>query len=90
MKGREHNSAVSGFLEQNGEGIINVVIGFNDVAKAKQEAESAGMSITHSLDYSQDEIDSHLDALFCKYEEHIISSAEHCGFSITLAQIDPK
>jgi catechol 2,3-dioxygenase-like lactoylglutathione lyase family enzyme len=90
MKGREHDSAVSAFLEKNGEGVMNVVIGFDDVALAKIKAEAAGMSTLHSLDYSQDEIDRHLDALFQKYEEHIIDSAQHCGFSITLAQIDAK
>ncbi len=90
MTGREHDSAVSGFLEKNGEGVMNVVIGFNDAVAAKTAAESTGMSAIHSLDYSQDEIDLHLDGLFSKYEEYIINSAEYCGFSITLATIDPK
>lgn len=90
MAGREGDSAVSPFLEQNGEGVMNVVFGFSDAGVAKGKAESAGVVALHSLDYSQEEIDSHLDGLFKKYEEHVLNSAEQCGFSVTLAQIDPK
>ena len=90
MAGREDDSVVSLFLEQNGEGVMNVVFGFSDAGVAKRVAESAGVTAIHSLDYSQEEIDRHLDGLFKKYEEHVLDSAEQCGFSVTLAQIDPK
>ena len=90
MSGHEDDSAVSQFLEQNGEGIINVMVGVSDADAAKKSAESAGLGVFHSLDYSQEEIDRHLDGLFKKYEEHFLNSAEKCGFNMTLAQIDPK
>ncbi len=90
MAGREDDSVVSPFLEQNGDGIMNVVFGFSNADVAKEKAESAGMPAFHSLDYTQDEIDRHLDGLFKKYEEHFLDSIEKCGYSITLGQIDPK
>ena len=90
MSGREADSVVSPFLEQNGEGIMNVMFGVSDASFAKERAESAGVEVFHSLDYSQEEIDRHLDGLFKKYEEHFLNSAEQCGFSMTLAQIDQK
>lgn len=90
MRGREGDSAVSPFLERNGEGVMNVVFGVSDANSAKRKAESAGLASLHSLDYTQEEIDSHLGGLFKKYEEHVLNSAEQCGFSITLGQIDPK
>ena len=90
MPGRESDSAVSPFLEKNGEGIMNVVLGVSDASIAKEKAESAGLALLHSLDYTQEEIDNHLGGLFKKYEEHVLNSAEKCGFSITLGQIDTK
>ena len=90
LPGREADSAVSPFLAQNGEGIMNVIFGVSDAGTARQKAESAGLPAFHSLDYDQEEIDTHLDGLFKKYEEHFLNSEEQFGFSITLAQIDPK
>jgi len=90
LPGRESDSAVSPFLAKNGEGVMNVVFGVGDAEVAKRKAESAGLASLHSLDYSQDEIDDHLGGLFKKYEEHVLNSAEQCGFSITLGQIEPK
>ena len=88
--GHEKDSIVSAFLERNGEGVLNVVFQVDDGVVARQKAESAGVSASHSLDYSQSEIDSHLGGLFKKYEEHVLDSRAQCGFSITLGQIDPK
>ena len=90
MPGRETSSAVSPFLEANGEGVMSVFIGVSDASAAKERAALAGIEAVHSLDYTQEEIDKHLDGMFRKYEEHNLNSAGKCGFAITLAQIDPK
>ncbi len=90
MAGREKDSAVSPFLEEYGEGIMNIVFGVSDADAAKERAEAVGVSPFHSLDYSQEEIDKHLDGLFKRYKEHILDSTGHCGYTMTLGQIDPK
>ncbi|MCB1677591.1 MAG: hypothetical protein KDI16_02770 [Halioglobus sp.] len=90
MKGRENDSAVSQFLNTKGEGILNVVFNYHDVARALINAKSIGVQCSHSLDYTQEEIDAHLDALFSKYEEHVLNTSGDCGFSITIAQITEK
>ena len=90
MKGRENDSAVSQFLNSKGEGILNVVFNYNDAAQALSNATAKGAKLSHSLDYTQEEIDAHLDALFSKYEEHTLSTFGDCGFSITVAQITKK
>lgn len=90
MKGREDDSAVSQFLKTNGEGILNVVFNYHDAAQALSNAKSMGVQSPHSLDYTQEEIDAHLNALFSKYEEHVLSTSGDCGFSITVAQIFEK
>lgn len=90
MKGRENDSAVSQFLKKNGEGILNVVFNFNDAGKVMNNANTMNVQSHHSLDFTQKEIDEHLDGLFCKYEEHVLNSSGQCGFSITIAQITEK
>jgi len=90
LPGRERDCVIAPFLEHRGEGVMNVVFGVSNGGKAKEHAEAAGVRATHSLDYSQGEIDAHLDGLFSKYEEHILDTAGRCGFSVTLAQIDRK
>lgn len=90
MKGRENDSAVSPYLKHKGEGVMNVVFNYNSAADALARAKATGVECSHSLDFTQEEIDAHLDALFCKYEEHVLNTAPECGFSITLAQITGK
>tara|TARA_R110002110_G_scaffold413729_1_gene641671 strand:- start:166581 stop:167030 length:450 start_codon:yes stop_codon:yes gene_type:complete len=90
MKGRENDSAVSQFLNTKGEGVLNVVFNYNDTAKALSNAKSTGVQCLHSLDYTQEEIDAHLGALFSKYEEHVLNTSGKCGFSITIAEITKK
>ena len=90
MKGREDNSAVSQFLKSKGEGVLNVVFNYIDAAKALNNVKSMDIKCLHSLDYTQEEIDAHLDALFSKYEEHVLNTRSDCGFSVTIAQITDK
>ncbi|MEI8155258.1 MAG: VOC family protein [Burkholderiales bacterium] len=88
MPGREHDSAVSQFLAQKGEGIINVYFGVDDADAAMARAAASGFSCAHALDYAQDEIDQHLDGRFCRYQEFVLASAPRCGFNASLAKID--
>ena len=90
MKGREHDSAVTQFLNTNGEGVINVVFNYGDAAQTVSNAKSMDVQCLHSLDYTQAEIDAHLDGLFSKYEEHVLNTSGDCGFSVTIAQITKK
>jgi catechol 2,3-dioxygenase-like lactoylglutathione lyase family enzyme len=90
MPGREHDSAVSQFLAQKGEGIMNVYFGVDDADVAMARAAANGYSLIHGLDYRQDEIDQHLGGLFCRYQEFVLSSADKCGFNASLARIDRK
>ena len=90
MDGREKDSMISPFLEDNGEGIINVVFGVSDADSAKEQAELAGVESFHSVDFTQEEIDKHLQGLFRSYKEFFLNSFEQCGFGIALGQIDPK
>ncbi len=90
MPGREHDSIVSQFLARKGEGIMGVFFGVDDGDAAMRRAAAHGYACVHALDYSQDEIDRHLDGLFCRYQEFTLATADRCGFGATLARIDRK
>lgn len=90
QKGREKDSAISPFLEEKCEGIINVVFAVSNTGEALKRAENSGLSVFHSINYTQREIDDNLDGLFKKYKEYFIDSTKKCGFTTTLAQIDLK
>lgn len=90
MPGREHDSAVSEFLATCGEGIMNVYFGVDDADQAMSRAAAHGYSVAHALDYDQEDIDRHLGGLFCRYQEFVLATAPRCGFTASLARIDPK
>lgn len=90
LPGREQSSAISHFLANRGEGVMNVFFGVSDGDAAFERAASQGFQCVSSLDYTPDEIDRHLGGLFTRYQEFTLNSAQHCGFTVTLAQIDDK
>lgn len=90
MPGRENDSAVSAFLAEKGEGIMNVYFGVDDADAAMARATAHGYGCVHSLDYTQAEIDEHLGGRFSRYHEFVLDSSGRCGFSASLARIDSK
>ena len=77
-------------IEQNGEGIMAVVFAVPDADEARDMAEKAGMKVLVPVDYSEQQIDEYLEGMFKRYKEYVLDSIEKCGFSIMLAQIEPK
>jgi methylmalonyl-CoA/ethylmalonyl-CoA epimerase len=90
LPGREHDSAVSGFLAQHGEGVMNVYFDTDDAESALARATACGVACQHALDYSQAEIDAHLGGLFRRYQEFVLGTAAQCGFGVSLARIEPR
>jgi methylmalonyl-CoA/ethylmalonyl-CoA epimerase len=90
MPGQEQNSAVSQFLAQRGEGVMNVFFGVDDGEAANERASALGYGSINVLDYTQAEIDQHLGGLFSKYQEFTLDSGSSLGFAVTLARIDEK
>ncbi len=90
MPGREKDSAVSQYLANRGEGVMNVFFGVDDGDAANDRAAKQGYECVNVLDYTQDEIDNHLGGLFERYQEFTLNSGQQCGFAITLARIDDK
>ncbi|WP_380875927.1 hypothetical protein ACFB49_06590 [Sphingomonas sp. DBB INV C78] len=90
LAGREEDSAVSAFLATHGEGLMNVFFNVGDGVAAMERAAREGHRSLHSLDYTQAEIDQHLGGLFGRYQEFTLDTAERCGFTVSLARIEPR
>jgi methylmalonyl-CoA/ethylmalonyl-CoA epimerase len=90
LPGREQDSAISQFLAQRGEGLMNVFFGVDDGDEANDRAAAQGYGCVNALDYSQEEIDLYLGGLFSRYQEVTLNSGARCGFAVTLARIDEK
>lgn len=90
LPGREKTSAVSAYLERHGEGVMSVFFGVDDVDAAKARGTAAGYGTVHALDYTQQEIDSHLGGKFSRYQEAILNTTAELGVGVCLARIDPK
>lgn len=90
LAGREDSSAVSAFLAKHGEGVMNVFFDVDDGDAAMERATRHGYRSVHALDYTQAEIDQHLGGLFTRYQEFNLDTAERCGFSVSLARIEPR
>ncbi|GEO02231.1 hypothetical protein NSE01_40630 [Novosphingobium sediminis] len=90
LPGREKDSAVSQFLAHRGEGVMSIFFGVDDGDAAMKRASELGYGCVNSLDYTQEEIDQHLEGLFSRYQEFNLDSYARCGFAVSLARIDDK
>lgn len=90
LPGREGSSAVTSFLASRGEGVMSVFFDVSDGALAMDRAIRHGYNCVHSLDYTQAEIDRHLDGRFERYQEFNLDTGERCGFTVSLARIEAR
>jgi predicted enzyme related to lactoylglutathione lyase len=90
IPGRERECAITPFLEQNGEGVINVVFNVHDADESLARAKAAGAQPMLPVDYTQEEIDEHLGGLFTRYKEYFLNTVEQCGYTITLGQLEAR
>ncbi len=88
MPGRESDCAITPFLEEHGEGVMNVVFNVQNADESLARARAAGTEALHPIDYTQAEIDQHLGGLFTKYKEYFLDTAQQCGYTITLGQLE--
>ena len=90
LPGRENDCFLTPLLKQRGEGIVNVVFDVDDADEAYARAKGMALPTVNAVDYSQDEIDAHLDGLFSRYKEYFLGTAEKCGYAIALGELRPR
>jgi len=72
LPGRE--SRIRTFLEERGEGLAGVIFAVEDADASKAAADSLEVPVHHLLDYTQAEIDTHLQGRFRKYKEYFLGA----------------
>lgn len=88
IEGRE--SRVRSFLEENGEGLTGVVFAVEDLEKSRHAAEEAGVPVLHHLDYSQTQIDTHLQGRFSRYEEYFLGRGGALSAGVVLGVFEDR
>ncbi len=86
----EKDSFVSQIIEKRGEGLIGVVFAVDDVEVAHDAAERLGVGVWYTLDYSQEEIDKHLQGRFTKYKEYMLDPTTSYGVGPVIGQFESK
>ncbi len=90
IPGRESDSFLAPMLKSRGEGILNVVFDFDDADEPYARAKAMCIATVNTVDYTQDEIDAHLDGLFSRYKEYFLSTGSSTGYGITLGEFKAK
>ncbi len=90
MPGREADCFLAPMLKSRGEGILNVVFEFDDVDEPYARAKAMSIATVNAVDYTQAEIDAHLDGMFSRYKEYFLGTRDICGFAITLGEFKAK
>jgi methylmalonyl-CoA/ethylmalonyl-CoA epimerase len=70
------DSHIETIIAEKGEGLIGVVWAVADADASKAAAEEQGAGSFFTLDYSQEEIDDHLQGRFRRYYEHFLAGAD--------------
>lgn len=90
IPGKEHECFLTPLLDARGETILNVVFNVDDADEGLARAKGLGIMTTNAVDYTQEEIDLHLDGLFTRYKEYFLNTGAQCGYGITLGQFEEK
>ena len=90
IPGRERDCALTSFLDQRGDGILNVVFNIDNADQALERARAVNIQTINAVDYTQTEIDEHLNGLFSRYKEYFLNTGAQCGYGITLGQFESK
>lgn len=87
LPGRE--SRIRRFLEEHGEGVAGVTFAVGDLDGSRRAAEEAGIPVLHRLEYSQAEIDAHLQGRFRRYAEYFLGACAPLGAGVVVGEFEP-
>lgn len=90
IPGKEAQSFLTPLLQQRGEGVLTVVFDVDDADEAHSAAKALSIQTINAVDYTQPEIDAHLDGLFSRYKEYFLDTGAQCGYSIALGELRAK
>jgi len=90
IPGKERECFLTPLLDERGESILNVVFNVDDADEGLARAKDLEIQTINAVDYTQEEIDRHLDGLFTRYKEYFLDTGAQLGYGITLGQFEAK
>ncbi len=86
VEGRE--SRIRTLLEERGEGLAGVIFAVEDVDETKRQGEAAEIPVLAGLDYTQAQIDEHLQGRFTKYKEYFFGAGDPLGPGVVVGEFE--
>jgi len=77
-------------IEQQGEGLVGVVFGVENVDEARERAEKLNIRVSALIEYDQGQIRQYLQDRFKKYKQYMLKAADTYGVRVILGQIEAK
>lgn len=90
IPGKEGECVLAPLLDKRGDSILNVVFNVEDAEDGLSRAKELEILTRNAVDYTQEEIDRHLEGLFTRYKEYFLNTGVQCGYGITLGQFEAK
>jgi methylmalonyl-CoA/ethylmalonyl-CoA epimerase len=90
IPGKERECFLTPLPDERGESILNVVFNVDNADEGLARAKDLEIQTINAVDYTQEEIDQHLDGLFTRYKEYFLNTGAQCGYGITLGQFEAK
>lgn len=84
------DSHIKKVLEERGEGLVGVIFAVDDVDESRDAAVAADIPVLADLDYTQAQIDEHLQARFTKYKEYFLGKAAPLGGGVVIGEFIDK
>lgn len=88
IEGRE--SHIRKVLEERGEGLVGVIFAVDDVDGSRDAAVAADVPVIADLDYTQEQIDAHLQGRFTKYKEYFFGKGAPLGGGVVIGEFIEK
>jgi catechol 2,3-dioxygenase-like lactoylglutathione lyase family enzyme len=90
IPGKERECVLTPLLNERGDSLLNIVFNIDDADEGLARAKKLRIQTINAVDYTQEEIDLHLDGLFTRYKEYFLNTGAQCGYGITLGQFETK
>jgi methylmalonyl-CoA/ethylmalonyl-CoA epimerase len=88
LPGRD--SVIARSIEEQGEGLRQVIFAVDDVDEARVKTEEMGVGVVQTIDLTQDQLREYFRDRFGKFKEHVLNPADTCGAQIVVGQFDRK
>ena len=88
LPGRD--SVISRSIEEQGEGLRQVIFAVDNVDETRAKAEEMGIGVVQTIELTEDELRRYFHDMFGKFKEHVLNPADICGAQLVVGQFDRK